>query len=80
LGGDRPHPLNQPKEVFKKWCSHYDHETILRKKITTGDYSPEIPLPSEDTLAEKYEVSRITGQDPSTQEGHPQSLCSHKQR
>ena len=39
---------------------YYQLETILRKKITAGDYSPEIPLPSEDALAEAYEVSRIT--------------------
>jgi GntR family transcriptional regulator len=39
---------------------YYQLETILRKKITSGDYSPKIPLPSEDALAEEYEVSRIT--------------------
>ena len=39
---------------------YYQLETILRKKITAGDYSPDIPLPSEDALAEEYEVSRIT--------------------
>jgi GntR family transcriptional regulator len=39
---------------------YYQLETILRKKITAGDYSPEVPLPSEDALAVKYEVSRIT--------------------
>jgi len=39
---------------------YYQLETILRKKITSGDYSPDTPLPSEDALAEEYEVSRIT--------------------
>ena len=39
---------------------YYQLETILRKKISAGDYSPDIPLPSEDALAEEYEVSRIT--------------------
>ena len=39
---------------------YYQLETILRKKITAGDFSPDIPLPSEDALAEEYEVSRIT--------------------
>jgi len=39
---------------------YYQLETILRKKITAGEYSPDIPLPSEDALAAAYEVSRIT--------------------
>ncbi len=39
---------------------YYQLETILRNKITSGDYSPDRPLPSEDALAEEYEVSRIT--------------------
>lgn len=39
---------------------YYQLETILRKKITSGGYSPDVPLPSEDALAEEYEVSRIT--------------------
>ena len=39
---------------------YYQLETILRNKITSGDYSPDSPLPSEDALAEEYEVSRIT--------------------
>ncbi len=39
---------------------YYQLETILRNKITSGDYSPDTPLPSEDALAEEYEVSRIT--------------------
>ena len=39
---------------------YYQLETILRKKIISGDYSPEIPLPSEDALAGEYQVSRIT--------------------
>ena len=39
---------------------YYQLETILRKKITSGDYAPDTPLPSEDGLAEEYGVSRIT--------------------
>ena len=39
---------------------YYQLETILRKKITSGDYSPDTPLPSEDALAAEYKVSRIT--------------------
>jgi GntR family transcriptional regulator len=39
---------------------YYQLETILRKKITAGDFSPDIPLPSEEALAEEYEISRIT--------------------
>ncbi len=39
---------------------YYQLETILRKKIVSGDFSPGIPLPSEDALAKEYEVSRIT--------------------
>ena len=39
---------------------YYQLETILRKKISSGDFSPESPLPSEEMLAAEYEVSRIT--------------------
>ena len=39
---------------------YYQLETILRKKIASGDYSPDTPLPSEDALAGEYKVSRIT--------------------
>ncbi len=39
---------------------YYQLETILRKKIASGDYPPDIPLPSEDALAGEYKVSRIT--------------------
>ncbi len=39
---------------------YYQLETILRKKISSGDLSPEAPLPSEEMLAAEYEVSRIT--------------------
>ena len=39
---------------------YYQLETILRKKISAGDFQPETPLPSEDALAAEYEVSRIT--------------------
>lgn len=39
---------------------YYQLETILRKQIQSGDFTPDVPMPSEDALAEKYEVSRIT--------------------
>lgn len=39
---------------------YYQLETILRRKILSGDFKPESPLPSEDMLAEEYQVSRIT--------------------
>jgi len=39
---------------------YYQLETILRKKITSGDFPPEAPLPSEEMLAAEYGVSRIT--------------------
>jgi GntR family transcriptional regulator len=39
---------------------YYQLETVLRKKIVSGDYAPESPLSSEDALAEEYGVSRIT--------------------
>jgi len=39
---------------------YYQLETVLRKKITSGDFPPEAPLPSEEMLAAEYGVSRIT--------------------
>ena len=39
---------------------YYQLETILRKKIVSGDYATEAPLPSEDAIADEYRVSRIT--------------------
>lgn len=39
---------------------YYQLETVLRKKIFSGDFVPDTPLPSEDALAEEYQVSRIT--------------------
>ncbi len=39
---------------------YYQVETVLRNKILSGDYQPGEALPSEDTLAEQYQVSRIT--------------------
>jgi len=39
---------------------YYQLETILRRKILVGDFSPDAPMPSEDALAEEYRVSRIT--------------------
>lgn len=39
---------------------YYQLETILRQKITCGEFSPKTPLPSEEMLAGEYQVSRIT--------------------
>lgn len=39
---------------------YYQLETVLRKKIFSGDFVPGSPLPSEDALAAEYQVSRIT--------------------
>lgn len=39
---------------------YYQLETVLRKKILSGDLAPEAPLPSEEALAREYSVSRIT--------------------
>ena len=39
---------------------YYQLETILRKKIVSGDFSPQTAMPSEDALATEYKVSRIT--------------------
>jgi GntR family transcriptional regulator len=39
---------------------YYQIETILRQKILSGEFLPASPLPSEDALAEEYNVSRIT--------------------
>jgi len=39
---------------------YYQIETILRKKILSGQCPPISPLPSEDALADEYKVSRIT--------------------
>ncbi len=39
---------------------YYQIETILRRKILTGEIPPRAPLPSEDALKDEYSVSRIT--------------------
>jgi len=39
---------------------YYQLETILRKRIKSGEFLPETSLPSEEALATEYEVSRIT--------------------
>ena len=39
---------------------YYQLETLLRKKIESGDFTADAPLPSEDALANEYNVSRIT--------------------
>jgi GntR family transcriptional regulator len=39
---------------------YYQLETILRRRILAGDFSPDTPLPSEEALGQEYNVSRIT--------------------
>ena len=39
---------------------YYQVETILRKKILMGEFPVGKPLPSEESLAKAYDVSRIT--------------------
>jgi GntR family transcriptional regulator len=39
---------------------YYQVETVLRNKIFSGEIPPAFTLPSEDALAEEYQVSRIT--------------------
>ena len=39
---------------------YYQLETILRRKILSGELAPGSALSSEDALAEEYQVSRIT--------------------
>jgi GntR family transcriptional regulator len=39
---------------------YYQLETILRRRILEGDFSPHVPLPSEEALGQEYDVSRIT--------------------
>lgn len=39
---------------------YYQLETVLRQKISNGDFLPQSPLPSEEMIAAEYQVSRIT--------------------
>lgn len=39
---------------------YYQLETLLRRKIFSGEYPPGGPIPSEEALSEEYGVSRIT--------------------
>lgn len=39
---------------------YYQLETILRIRISLGEFEPGVSLPSEDALAKEYGVSRIT--------------------
>lgn len=39
---------------------YYQLETILRRRILAGDFSPDTLLPSEEALGQEYNVSRIT--------------------
>lgn len=46
--------------VDKEIPLYYQLETILRKRILSGEFPPDVPLPSEESLGKEYEVSRIT--------------------
>jgi len=39
---------------------YYQLENILREKISSGEYRPGDPFPTEDQLVQSYKVSRIT--------------------
>jgi GntR family transcriptional regulator len=39
---------------------YYQIETILRRKILSGEFQPQAPMPTEDALAQSFDVSRIT--------------------
>jgi GntR family transcriptional regulator len=39
---------------------YYQIETILRRKILSGELQPLNPIPTEDALAQEFDVSRIT--------------------
>jgi len=39
---------------------YYQLETILRRRILSGDFPLDTPLPSEEALGQEYDVSRIT--------------------
>ena len=39
---------------------YYQLENILREKISSGEYRPGDPFPTEDLLSRSYQVSRIT--------------------
>lgn len=39
---------------------YYQLETILRKKVLSGELSPGSPFPTEDVLVQQYNISRIT--------------------
>jgi GntR family transcriptional regulator len=39
---------------------YYQIETILRRKILSGEFQPQAPMPTEDALAQAFDVSRIT--------------------
>ena len=46
--------------IDKEIPLYYQLETILRKRILSGEFFPDAPLPSEELLGKEYEVSRIT--------------------
>lgn len=39
---------------------YYQIETLLRRKILSGEFQPHAPMPTEDALAQEFDVSRIT--------------------
>lgn len=46
--------------VDKEIPLYYQLETIVRKRILSGEFPPDVPLPGEESLGKEYEVSRIT--------------------
>jgi len=46
--------------VDKEIPLYYQLETILRKRIFSGEFSVDVPFPSEELIGKEYEVSRIT--------------------
>jgi len=46
--------------VDKEIPLYYQLETIIRKRILSGEFPPDAPFPSEESIGKEYEVSRIT--------------------
>jgi GntR family transcriptional regulator len=54
--------MNGDKGMLKEKAIplYYQLETILRRRIVQGEFSSQVPIPSEETLCREYDVSRIT--------------------
>lgn len=46
--------------VDKEIPLYYQLETIIRKRILSGEFPQDAPFPSEESIGKEYEVSRIT--------------------